>query len=239
MQTVMHTSHFSMAARMPCTRGQTIQKPLATAAMPLSSRCQPAASLRHSCGISGHSSGLAALRTSRSAPASRGTRVVTRASEDPPITDRVVAAACYLLPLCDGIRYGKFALAQYPFIRTLLGPLDPLIKLYTSLPFGSLLVFFAIYLGVSNNRERFGRWVRFNAMQAILLDIILIFPGLLEQVLKPPVNSPLGLTVYINLYNAIFFFLLISWLLASGNCILGRTTRLPLVGNAADQQTPF
>lgn len=40
----------------------------------------------------------------------------------------------------------------------------PLLLAYHSLPFGSLLVFFGIYMGVVNN-QNLSRYVRFNAMQ--------------------------------------------------------------------------
>lgn len=153
--------------------------------------------------------------------------------------DRAVAALPYLVPLFDGLRYGKFALAQNPIILNLLAPLDPLLRLYTSVPFASLIVFFAIYGGIINKRDYWSRYVRFNAMQAILLDIILILPGVLENVIKPPVGNSLGLTLYINAYNTIFFFVLACWLYGSGACLLGRTPRLPLVADAADQQVPY
>lgn len=41
------------------------------------------------------------------------------------------------------------------------------------LPTRSLIVFFAIYSGIVNN-QNFSRYVRFNALQSILLDIILM-----------------------------------------------------------------
>jgi hypothetical protein len=62
---------------------------------------------------------------------------------------------------------------QLPAAAALLGPLEPLIKLYFGFPFASLIVFFAIYIGIINNQQ-FSRYVRFNAMQAILLDIVLM-----------------------------------------------------------------
>ena len=37
----------------------------------------------------------------------------------------------------------------------------------------SLIIFFAIYAGIVNN-QNFSRYVRFNALQSILLDIILM-----------------------------------------------------------------
>ncbi len=36
-----------------------------------------------------------------------------------------------------------------------------------------MVVFFAIYAGLVNN-QRFSRFVRYNAMQSILLDIVLV-----------------------------------------------------------------
>ena len=38
-------------------------------------------------------------------------------------------------------------------------------------------------------------------------------PGLLEQVIKPPMSGP-GLTIYIQIYNTIFFFVFASVLYA-------------------------
>lgn len=39
-------------------------------------------------------------------------------------------------------------------------------------------------------------------------------PGLLEQVIKPPMSGA-GLTIYIQLYNSIFFFVFASVLYAA------------------------
>ena len=53
----------------------------------------------------------------------------------PAISDRVVAALPYLLPLFDGLRYGKFLFIQYPIFATILSPFEPLMKIYFSFPF--------------------------------------------------------------------------------------------------------
>ena len=89
------------------------------------------------------------------------------------------------------------------------------------MPFASLIVFFALYLGIVNN-QAYSRYVRFNGQaravrslalavrlssprasfvrlqQAILLDIVLILPSLLENLFRMP-SSGLGLNVYIAL----------------------------------------
>jgi hypothetical protein len=89
------------------------------------------------------------------------------------IANRVLGAVPYLLPLFDGLRYGKFLFAQAPIFATLLAPFDPLIRVYFSVPFASIACFFAVYLGIINNQS-LPRTTRFNAMQAVLLDIILM-----------------------------------------------------------------
>ncbi|KAK9823459.1 hypothetical protein WJX72_002907 [[Myrmecia] bisecta] len=181
----------------------------------------------------------AKLRTASSAisPVSRSCRsrsVTVFAQSKPDIPDRVIAALPYLIPLFDGLRYGKFFFMNYPAFAQILAPLGPAIRLYFSFPFASLIVFFAVYAGIVNNTN-FDRYVRYNAMQAVLLSIILIVPGLLESVLKPSLSGP-GLPIYINAYNTIWLFVFTCVAYGIGSCLVGTTARLPLIADAADQQ---
>lgn len=93
----------------------------------------------------------------------------------PAIPDRVVAALPYILPLFDGLRYGKFLFVQFPAFAAVLAPFEPLMRIYFSVPFASLAAFFAVYLGLINN-PNFSRFVRFNAMQAGELSSIVLTP---------------------------------------------------------------
>ena len=128
---------------------------------------------------------------------------------------------------------------QYPITQAIVAPLAPLAQLYYSVPFASLVLFFAIYLGLVQQTDRWSRFVRFNAMQAILLDILLIIPGVIESVFKAP-GGGAGLQIYMTLYNTVWLFCLASFVAGVfGALILGKTTRLPLVAEAADQQVRF
>jgi uncharacterized membrane protein len=151
------------------------------------------------------------------------------------IKDRVVASLPYLLPLFDSLRYGKFLFVQFPILGAILAPFEPLINIYFSVPFASLAAFFAVYLGIINS-PNFGRYVKFNAMQAVLVDILLVLPGLLESVFKfRPMGGP-GLAIYINGYNSIFIFVFVCVAYGIGSCLAGTNARLPLVADAADAQ---
>lgn len=96
-------------------------------------------------------------------------------NDEPEVPDRVIGAIPYLLPLLDALPYAKFLLLQFPYIARLLAPLAPLNALYNAVPFGPFLVFLGIYSGIVNNRS-LSRFIRYNAMQAVLLDVLLIIP---------------------------------------------------------------
>ena len=115
------------------------------------------------------------------------------------VPDRIFACLPYLLPLIDGLAFGRFLFTQFPFLQLLLIPLSPLMQIY-SLPFASLVIFFALYLGVVRN-ENISHFIRFNAMQAILLDIVLMLCGLVLPLLR---NAFQIAFIAETLYNMVF-----------------------------------
>mmetsp|Transcript_15792 Transcript_15792/g.38441 ORF Transcript_15792/g.38441 Transcript_15792/m.38441 type:complete len:266 (+) Transcript_15792:265-1062(+) len=150
-----------------------------------------------------------------------------------PIPDRVVGLLPYIMPLLDGLRYSRFFFQQFPQTIFLMAPLQPIASMYFSIPFASMICFFAIYLGVAENRS-LSRFVRFNAAQAIILDICLVLPGMVEYVLDPGMMSGLMLTGYKMCYNAIWLFVVGAFVLAALSCITGNTFKLPFIGDAAE-----
>jgi uncharacterized membrane protein len=93
-----------------------------------------------------------------------------------------------------------------------------------------------IYLGIVNN-SKFPRFVRFNAVQAIMLDVLMIFPSMVEYAFGVP-RYGMALTLYGAAHsviwvvvNAVAVYALVS------NC-MGRLPWLPFVSEAAEQQIP-
>ena len=108
--------------------------------------------------------------------------------------NRVVACLPYFLPFLNAFSYGRFLISmwvtavqhwllgaqspaapsppdhllliccRYPAVKTFVKPFLPTLVMYHSIPFGSLIAFFGLYVGVVNNRN-LSRFVRFNAMQ--------------------------------------------------------------------------
>lgn len=152
-------------------------------------------------------------------------------SADPP--DRIISAVCYFYPFFDGIQYGKYVITQFAPIQTLIQPLVPAIRVFKSFPFNGFLVFLTLYFVVVRNTN-FSRYVRFNTMQAIVLDVLLIFPDLLERSFNP--RGGLGLDLVMSLDSTVFLFLLVCLIYGSSSCLLGQVPRLPIVAEAADRQ---
>ncbi|KAD4386349.1 hypothetical protein E3N88_26518 [Mikania micrantha] len=147
--------------------------------------------------------------------------------------DRLISALCYFYPFFDGIQYGKHIITQFSFIQTLIQPLVPAIRVFKSFPFNGTLVFLTLYFGVVRN-PNFSRYVRFNAMQAVVLDVLLIFPDLLER--GSDLKDGVGFDLIMSLDSTVFLFMLVCLIYGSSCCCLGMVPRLPIVADAADRQ---
>ncbi|KAG2452168.1 hypothetical protein HYH02_003200 [Chlamydomonas schloesseri] len=124
---------------------------------------------------------------------------------------------------------------QYPFVARAFAPVAPLMYIYHAFPFAPFLVFLAIYSGIVNNTS-LPRFVRYHAMQAVLLDVLLIIPQVILNDLWKAPTDPLGLQAYITAYNTLFLFTSICAAYGMGSSLVGVTARLPLVAEAADAQ---
>lgn len=146
------------------------------------------------------------------------------------VSDRIFASLPYLLPLVDGLMFGRFLFQQFPVLQVLFIPLAPLMQIY-SLPFASLVIFFALYLGVVRN-ENISHFIRFNAMQAILLDIVLMLCGLVLPILAKVQIAFIAET----LYNMVFLGVVAAFVYAVVQSALGRYAEIPPLSDAVYMQ---
>ncbi|KAI4302063.1 hypothetical protein L6164_035281 [Bauhinia variegata] len=151
-----------------------------------------------------------------------------------PATDRLISVAGYTLPLFNSLQYGRYLLAQFPTLGLLFDPILPLLSLYRSIPYSSFVAFFALYLGVVRNPS-FSHYVRFNSMQAVTLDVLLVLPHLLHRIFTPG-HSGIGFRVMVWGHNLLFVFSVTCFIYSVVSCILGRTPHLPFVADAAARQ---
>ncbi|KAL1821432.1 hypothetical protein DCAR_0417843 [Daucus carota subsp. sativus] len=199
-------------------------------------------SYKHSLYLSSSSSSLSLLslaqkprNASTSPPRKLSISAKSDDNESVDAPDRLISAICYFYPFFDGVQYGKYVITQFTPIQTLLQPLIPAIRVFKSFPFNGFLVFLTLYFVVVRN-SNFSRYVRFNTMQAIVLDVLLIFPDLVERSFSP--RDGVGLDLMMSLDSTVFLFLLVCLIYGSSSCLFGQVPRLPIVAEAAERQVP-
>jgi uncharacterized membrane protein len=147
------------------------------------------------------------------------------------VPDRIFASLPYLLPLIDAFAFGnKYLFAQFPVLQLFYLPLVPLMQIY-NLQFASLIIFFALYLGVVRN-ENISHFIRFNAMQAILLDIVLM----LCRLVLPIFDGPQVAFIAETLYNMVFLGAFAAFVYAVVQSLLGRYAEIPPLSDAVYMQ---
>ena len=148
------------------------------------------------------------------------------------IKDRLFACLPYALPLVSVIPFGGFLLRQFPPLNFLFLPLTPVMFIYRQIPFAGIVVFFLLFLLVVRN-EKIIHFIRFNAMQAILLDIALTLCSLLLGVLMPALGQNLITETVLNI-------IFLSTLAACGYSIVqslsGRYAEIPTISEAVYAQ---
>lgn len=169
----------------------------------------------------------------RPGPIGRKLTVTARAGVNP--VDRIIGGAVYLLPFIDAWNCGRFLFAEVPKLKSVFQPLFGLISSYHSSGYLPVVVFFALYIGVIQNRSMFSGFVRFNAMQALLLDVLLVLPRLLESVVSPPAFG-WGHTLYEYSQTLIWVFMAFWSIYAAITCFTGTSQRIPFVAQSADAQ---
>ena len=152
------------------------------------------------------------------------------------VKERFFGAAVYLFAIYDAMQLGTSLLVQVPALLPLfqlLGVLvTPISLVYgifnTAIPiFGSLLVFFILFLAVVRN-ERIPYFIRFNTLQSILFGIAISLISIVFGSLGA--LSLIGSLVFIVATGASIFCMV--------QCALGRYPEIPSISAAVYSQLP-
>jgi hypothetical protein len=150
----------------------------------------------------------------------------------PPIWQRLLAAAAYLVPWSDAIPFGRSLFGLFPMLQWLSVPALPLAVLQQVVPFGGLVLFLALYLAVVRN-GRVPYPIRFNVLQAILIDIVLVLVSLAFNLLINPLGSGFALR---TLSNTVFLGTLVVVLFGVVQNLRGKEAELPTISEAVRMQ---
>ena len=148
--------------------------------------------------------------------------------------DRIFGALVYLLPLYSAFAFGIFIFQQIPFLGAALAiVLTPLAFLYSSLgSFGSLIIFLVLFFAVVRN-PRISHFIRFNTMQAILIDILVYLLGLALGFVARGLGANL---VVETLFNVVFLGAFAACVYSIIQSVIGKYADIPTISEAAYSQ---
>ena len=134
---------------------------------------------------------------------------------------RIISIFLYTLPLKASLPLGYIFFSQYPYLKFIYFLAIPFSLLENALPFGSILIFFLIFIGLVRN-PKVSYFIRYNACQAILLNIAIIILGYFIQLITLPELASLG-----------FILSLGTFIFASVKCLFGFEPDIPLISRSA------
>ena len=140
------------------------------------------------------------------------------------IIQRLTSVIFYTLPLKASLPFGYFLFYKFSFLKLLLFLTLPISLIERSLPFGGLLFFLLLFAGVVRN-PNVPYFVRYNACQALLLDIALIIITYLLRIL------PIA-----EFGSIVFVFTLSIFIFSIFQCLKGVEPELPLISRSVRMQ---
>ena len=140
------------------------------------------------------------------------------------IFQRLSSVFLYTLPLKASIPFGYYLFYKYSFLKILLFLTFPIAIIEKSLPFGSFLLFIILIAGLVRN-PNVPYFVRYNACQALLIDIALIIISYLFRIFP-----------IVELGSIIFIFTLCIFIYSISQCIYGVEPEIPLISKSVRMQ---
>ena len=149
-----------------------------------------------------------------------------------PFWQRLLALLPYLLPWSDALPFGRSLYGLFPVLQWLSLPALPVAVLQQAVPFGGFILFLVLFLAVVRNPQVPG-YIRFNTLQAILLDIVLVVVSLAFNLVLAPLGDNIAVR---TLANAVFLGVLLLVLFSLLQCLRGKEADIPALSEAVRMQ---
>ena len=147
------------------------------------------------------------------------------------LLQRLSSIFLYTLPLKASIPFGYYLFYKYSFLKILLFLTFPIAIIEKSLPVGGFLLFIILFAGLVRNRN-VPYFVRYNACQALLIDIALIIIYYLLRILS--ISSLVSIISVLG--SIIFIFTLCIFIYSISKCIYGLEPEIPLISKSVRMQ---
>ena len=150
----------------------------------------------------------------------------------PSIGTKILGALLYIIPWADCLIFGNHLYIKYPFSQIIQIPAIPILLIERSIPFGNLLLFLGIFIGlVKNNKVSY--FLRFNALQSLLMNIGIIIISFIFQIFLSPFGNSLIIRTLSStlLLSSLAIITYCIW-----SCTQGNEPSLPGISEATKMQ---
>ena len=149
-----------------------------------------------------------------------------------PIWQRLFSISLYMIPWNDAIPFGQHLFNNLPLLKILVIPALPIMIIESVLPFSGILIFLGLFIAVVRNSNA-SYFLRFNAMQVLLISIIISVINYGFQIILNPIQGHL----LIRTFSSIIIISTLSIIIFSIiECCQGKEPDLPVVSNAVRGQ---
>ena len=150
----------------------------------------------------------------------------------PSLRAKILGIILYMIPWSDSLGFGNHLFIKYPFTQIIQIPAFPIILIERSIPFGNLLLFLAIFIGIVRN-NKVSYFLRFNALQSLLINIGVIIISYVFEILfnafyASLIIRTLSSTLLISIFSMIIYCV---W-----SCTQGNEPDLPWISQATKMQ---
>lgn len=157
--------------------------------------------------------------------------------QDPPLWQRLIALLPYSLTWSDALPFGRDLFGSFPPLSALMLPAMPALLLQNlgslgGMNLGGLLLFVLLFAAVVRNPQ-VPYTIRFNTLQALMLDILLVVIGLVFQLLQSLLGGGL---LFRTLANTVFLGTLLVLLFTLVQVLRGKEADLPTLSEAVRMQ---
>jgi hypothetical protein len=154
--------------------------------------------------------------------------------------DKLYASLTYLLPITAVVGFGAFLFVQFPLLFTVFLPVLKLNQLLSIsiIDFISIrfVAWFCVFIFVVRS-YKVNHFTRFNAMQALLLDIIVALVGAVTQILEVILGQLSFYPFILQIIASVTFLgITAAFVYSVFQCICGKYAEMPVISEVAYYQ---
>jgi len=154
--------------------------------------------------------------------------------------DRLYASLPYLLPIAAVVAFGAFLFLQFPPLFSVFFPVFRLNQILSTpiLDFISIrfVAWFCVFIFVVRS-YKVNHFTRFNAMQALLLDIVVALVGAITQILELILGQLAFFPFILQILASVTFLgITAAFVYSVFQCVRGQYAEMPIISDVAYHQ---